>query len=621
MIILHAGIRRGRLLLWGEQPAEAVAPARRRGRPVTKGRPVSPLPYAAEADALSAALAAAAPGSAVNQASAETVVVWLPTVGGSPLVSSPMINEPPGSSERATLAPWEVTALALPTEQALELLCSCAGGETLSQGVIVGADLAFWAQAVRFAGSIVARQAFLPGIDLKGPTPRARWEPVFAGADTQRLARFAAAMPHACRALTGTENRSPPDTPAVAILSEFLTEVVDGLVRSAFAPDSRSSVTASRRTQAPSFESVHDQWLHALYAGEGVMTSDAWELARLAEQVREWRRPIAARPRRRFGSASGWRSPKNRMKRCREVWRLHVYPPALNVSRRVARSLPAAGRRTTPACSSRPRRSGRPRGAGRAAQTRRRSGRASTCSRPWARRRRSARRIEASLKRPRPRATTSTPPGAHEFLPEKAWLLEQAGFGVLLPAWWTRKGTKLRLAARAVVESPKMQGGSGLSLDEIVKFDWEVALGDQTLTLAELEALARLKAPLVKVRGQWVQLNAEEIQAALDFWKAKGGGADRGVREVVQMALGGREAARRPRLRGRAGDGLDRRLARAARRGTGSPKRCPCPRASTGRCGPTRSRGYSWLAFLRRWGLGACLADDMGLGKTSRRWP
>ncbi|MCL4783165.1 MAG: aminotransferase class V-fold PLP-dependent enzyme, partial [Bryobacterales bacterium] len=26
--------------------------------------------------------------------------------------------------------------------------------------------------------------------------------------------------------------------------------------------------------------------------------------------------------------------------------------------------------------------------------------------------------------------------------------------------------------------------------------------------------------------------------------------------------------------------------------------------------------GYSWLAFLRRWGLGACLADDMGLGKT-----
>jgi SNF2 family DNA or RNA helicase len=31
---------------------------------------------------------------------------------------------------------------------------------------------------------------------------------------------------------------------------------------------------------------------------------------------------------------------------------------------------------------------------------------------------------------------------------------------------------------------------------------------------------------------------------------------------------------------------------------------------------PYQIRGYSWLAFLRRWGLGACLADDMGLGKT-----
>ena len=44
----------------------------------------------------------------------------------------------------------------------------------------------------------------------------------------------------------------------------------------------------------------------------------------------------------------------------------------------------------------------------------------------------------------------------------------------------------------------------------------EVALGDERLSLAELEMLARLKSPLVRVRGQWVELNAEEIQAALD---------------------------------------------------------------------------------------------------------
>lgn len=74
-----------------------------------------------------------------------------------------MIAESPGPNEQATVSQWEVTALSLPTERVIELLCYCAGRETLSQGVVVGADLAFRAQAVRFSGSIVARQSLLPG--------------------------------------------------------------------------------------------------------------------------------------------------------------------------------------------------------------------------------------------------------------------------------------------------------------------------------------------------------------------------------------------------------------------------------------------------------------------------
>src|SRR5204863_645487 len=42
----------------------------------------------------------------------------------------------------------------------------------------------------------------------------------------------------------------------------------------------------------------------------------------------------------------------------------------------------------------------------------------------------------------------------------------------------------------------------------------------------------------------------------------------------------------------------------------------PAPAGLKGTLRPYQLRGYSWLAFLRRWGLGACLADDMGLGKT-----
>src|SRR5258708_14688611 len=40
----------------------------------------------------------------------------------------------------------------------------------------------------------------------------------------------------------------------------------------------------------------------------------------------------------------------------------------------------------------------------------------------------------------------------------------------------------------------------------------------------------------------------------------------------------------------------------------------PQPAELRGTLRPYQRRGYSWLQFLRRWGLGACLADDVGLG-------
>jgi hypothetical protein len=84
----------------------------------------------------------------------------------------------------------------------------------------------------------------------------------------------------------------------------------------------------------------------------------------------------------------------------------------------------------------------------------------------------------------------------------------------------TRKGTKTHLKAQANIKGKKkLQAGYGLTLDKIVSFDWEIALGDRALTVRELQALAKLKAPLVKFRGQWVEVNDAEIRAALEFWK------------------------------------------------------------------------------------------------------
>ena len=225
--------------------------------------------------------------------------------------------------------------------------------------------------------------------------------------------------------------------------------------------------------------------------------------------------------------------------------------------------------------------------------------------------------LEDSLRGRLPDLHVTDAAGAVSFLTDHALVLEQAGFGVMLPAWWTAKSTKLRLSARAQVTSPKMQGGNGLSLDEIVRFDWQVALGDQSLSREDLMALAKLKVPLVRVRGQWVLLDAEEIKDAIARLKRK----DKGLtgRDALRIALGG-QAGGSAGGDGVVSGGIEARgwiadvLARLENRDTIEP--LPVPSAFEGELRPYQERGYAWLRFLRRWGLGACLADDMGLGKT-----
>ena len=621
MIVFHAGFGEGQLWLWGETPAGVVTRSetpRRRKPAASRSLSTSAerLPYDAGGDALLAVLGEVAPGLMRNQSQTEVMTAWLPTVNGHALASSPLVAEPPSSSAKAGLAPWAMTASPLTMAEAIDLLCACVGRETLGPGVIIGRDLGFWVTAMRFGGTLVARQQCLPSVEAMEEMYRARWKPVIVGADAQRLARLAQAMPHACRALTQADAVAPPDTPALTLLNSFLDGAVDYLMRSGIAMADSSGLPAvsgppSKRMKTSAFESVHDEWLHALRTMDGDLNGAASELALLAKQVREWRRPIsvsAATPFRLCfrleepsdsDTATRRPSPHGPVAASHADWHVRYLlqaadDPSLlipvadawNATRRAAVALKRGAFNPRVYLLS---------ALGQAASF--------------------SPRIEQSLKAATPSGYDLDATGAHEFLTEKSWLLEQAGFGVFLPAWWTRKGTKLRLSIRATnVTSPQMQGGSGLSLGQVVQFNWEVALGDQTLTLKELEALAKLKAPLVKVRGQWVQLKADEIHTALDFWKRKGAGRAT-VREVAQMALGkantpGGIAFEGVTASGWIGDFL------AQLEGRSAFAEMVVPEQFHGTLRPYQVRGYSWLGFLRQWGLGACLADDMGLGKT-----
>ncbi len=134
-------------------------------------------------------------GLKMSEGDVEVATAWTPAVDGQPVASSALIAEPPSSTAKAVIAPWMVSAIPLNTAEAVGLLCLCVDRETLAQGVIAGRDLAFWAATMRLGGAMVAREQFLPSLEAVEDFYRARWEPVFAGADAQRLQQLAKTMP------------------------------------------------------------------------------------------------------------------------------------------------------------------------------------------------------------------------------------------------------------------------------------------------------------------------------------------------------------------------------------------------------------------------------------------
>jgi SNF2 family DNA or RNA helicase len=546
----------------------------------------------------------------------EEATIWLPTVQDKALASSPLIAEAPAESGRPKLAAWSITVIPLRIVEALDLLCACVNRETLGQGLIIGRDLAFWVAAMRFAGALVARQQFLPNLQLIDEAYHARWEPVISGADSRRLSQLAQMMPHACRALKGNglngNKDTPPDTPALSVLNAFLGEVVDRLARAS--DKSSRTITRSIESGQAGFDSIHDQWMQALRSSDGLINGTVSELATLSKQANDWKRPVSIsvaapfrlcfrleEPEQAIGIAE-LTAPEGRRASTIREWHVRYLLQALDdpsLIVPVADAWDAKGG----AANALARGAFKPReyllsALGQAASL--------------------DPQIEQSLKSASPGGYDLDVVAAHDFLTEKAWLLEQSGFGVMLPAWWTRKGTKLRLTARANVKSPqmqkRMQGGTGLSLEQIVQFDWELALGDQALSLKELAALAKLKAPLVQLRGQWVQLDADEIQAALEFWKKKAAGQAT-LKDVVQMALGKADTPGGLAFEGVTASGWIGELI-ARLEGHKAFEELAVPSEFRGILRTYQVRGYSWLAFLKQWGLGACLADDMGLGKT-----
>jgi SNF2 family DNA or RNA helicase len=202
---------------------------------------------------------------------------------------------------------------------------------------------------------------------------------------------------------------------------------------------------------------------------------------------------------------------------------------------------------------------------------------------------------------------------------ERAATLTDAGIGVLLPSWWAnrrRVGLRAKTSSRAKAPGSTVAGGVGM--DALVSFEWKAALGERTITRAELrqlEAAAAVKRSLVRVRGEWVELRSEDLAAVRSHIGSRG---EVTVTEILRAGLG-LDSLDMPddvEVTGVDATGWLRDLLADALHATVTP--VATPDGFVGALRPYQERGVGWLAFLGRLGLGACLADDMGLGKTAQ---
>jgi SNF2 family DNA or RNA helicase len=566
MLILHAALVDGAVAVWGEVPLEKKA-----GRPKKSG---------ASAEQLRAALTE---GGVAMDGEARTLTGWLPAAAGRPTPSSPLLGEPV-PLEMTRIEPWAIEVIA--GEDATSLLASVVGKRLIAPGVVVGADLAFLATAMRFAAALVSRGHVLPSLEQVGPDWFARWIAAPTAGEHEQIASLVRAVPPVLLAF-GTENDAPPAVEPRAAIERFLTSVVDRQMRA--------------QTHAPkSLVSLHDRWLSALGSSDARLHGDDAELAALRTTLAEWRRPVSEQALFDFRVAFRLEEPAPDADRWTIRFLLQgVDDPSLMlplslVWRSDARGGDAAAVR-------------RLMKRGRGDATRFVLGslaQAGVISKA----------VDEALRKPAPSEIDTDTNGAFTFLVSDAAALESAGFGVFLPSWWSGKGTKKRLSLRASVRAPKFKSASGLSMQELVDVQWKVALGGEVLSLAELRALARMKTPLIRLRGEWVQLTSAEIEEAIRFAGARRERVklDDVVRMSLTAAAAGAKVLALDDVEGDAAVGeILERL-----QGKREWEELPPPAGFEGSLRPYQARGFSWLDFLTRTGLGACLADDMGLGKT-----
>jgi SNF2 family DNA or RNA helicase len=466
-----------------------------------------------------------------------------------------------------------------------------------------GAGLAYLAACARFVRFLAAQQRFVPMVvQTMTAEMRGAWMPWLSDeATAQRARTLVGAMPGIARAADDRARHS-----AWLLTQEAIGSMLDARCRRVLCADDFLAAVRTRDASDP-----HVAWLSALLGESDEMRAPMGMRQDVAKRVRAWIGALEER-----GASGSWRlllrvgEPVEAMGRtvrdedAQWLMTFHlqavdaptVVVDAEDVWAVVADSMTIQGRRLD------------------APQE--------LLLAELGRAARLYPALERALEDGKPHEMRLATRLAYEFLREIRPILMEQGFAVEAPEWWdsptARLGAKLRLESTGVdplaAASAGGAAGASLGLGTLVRYRWEISVGDTTLSLHEFEQLAAKRTPLVKVNGRWVEIRPEDVHAAIKFIRENPGGDIR-IADALRMAY-----ASDLRQTGIPVVGLDASGWMQAFLNSESAARqfeiVQAPSTFHGTLRPYQVRGVSWLAFQEALGFGVCLADDMGLGKT-----
>ena len=501
------------------------------------------------------------------QPDALSIQLWLPGNGKKVQPSPEAISTglAPLDSDLELLA-WQISAITLNPTDTLDLFLQLP--ETRQASMQLGSDLKFWQQVVLMAMNGLVEGRFIPALSEQGRQYRAFWQ---AKPDETLLHQMAQHMPSLARAVVDDPNNI---SPASDSLRHFLSTVTDVFIRE-----------QHQTTHLPAHP-----WLKALLGQDTVLKGTPSENKKLYEAWESWvgsgNNGLGA-----FRISFRLREPKSE----KGDWVLDYLLQATDDPSLIVEASQIWSNRSS-AFEYLERRLDHPqdkllRGLGLAARI--------------------FEPIEGSLRTARPTEAKITREEAFQFLTEAAPILESSGFGIVVPNWW---GKHARLKAKASIKGQSNEPTGFLTKDTLLRYEWQMSIGDNAISREEFEALVELKQPLVRYKGQWVALDPEQIESAAKFFNQTESDQSLTLFDALRMQA--------PDL---ADDSIEVEeteivgwladmFAQLQNPDGAIIPDLPSDLVATLR--PYQARGFGWLTQMRQMGLGACLADDMGLGKT-----